>query len=155
MARYRITVNGTPRDVDVDPEMPLLWILRDRLNLTGAKYGCGVGACGACVVLQDNAPVRSCLLKASDAAGKSFVTIEGLSKDGSHPVQRAWLEEDVAQCGYCQPAMILSTVALLRDHPDPTDGDIEEALGAQMCRCGTFVRIRRAVKRAAAAKAAR
>jgi isoquinoline 1-oxidoreductase alpha subunit len=155
MARYRITVNGSRRDVDAAPDTPLLWVLRDTLALTGTKYGCGVGACGSCLVLRGGAAVASCRLTIAEAAGQSFVTIEGLSPDGGHPVQRAWIEEDVAQCGYCQPAMILRTVALLGEHADPSDAQIDAALGELVCRCGTSPRLRRAVTRAAAAARAR
>jgi isoquinoline 1-oxidoreductase subunit alpha len=149
MVKLQITIDARAREVDVEPDTPLLWVLRDALGLTGTKYGCGVGSCGACLVLQDGVPVKSCLVSASAAAGHAFVTIEGLSTDGAHPVQQAWLEEDVAQCGYCQPAMILGTAALLAEHPDPSDAEIDAALGELVCRCGAYVRIRRAVKRAA------
>lgn len=155
MAKYRITINGKPREIDVEPDTPLLWVLRDALGLTGTKYGCGVGSCGACLVLQDGAPVKSCVLTAAQAAGHRFVTIEGLSEKGDHPVQRAWIEEDVAQCGYCQPAMILGTVALLERHRNPSDAEIDAALGNLVCRCGTYARIRRAIRRAASQSSAR
>jgi len=147
---YRFTVNGLAREVAADPRMPLLWVLRDRLELFGTRFGCGVGECGACTVLDDaGSAVRSCLVTIAEAAGKSYTTIEGLSADGSHPCQRAWIEEDVAQCGFCQAGMILETAALLRARPEPTDADIDRALGEHVCRCGTYDRIRRAVKRAA------
>jgi aerobic-type carbon monoxide dehydrogenase small subunit (CoxS/CutS family) len=149
MARFVLTVNGRKREVvAADPDMPLLWVLRDRLGLTGTKYGCGVGACGACTVLQDGEAVRSCQVPVSMAPGKRITTIEGLSGDGSHACQRAWLEVDVAQCGYCQPGMILEAAALLARKPRPADEDIDSAFGDHVCRCGTHQRIRRAVHRA-------
>ncbi len=149
MARLALTVNGRKREVVVaDPDMPLLWVLRDRLGLPGTKYGCGIGACGACTVLQDGEAVRSCQVPVSMATGKRITTIEGLSRDGSHACQRAWLEVDVAQCGYCQPGMILEAVALLERNPHPGDEDIDSAFGDHVCRCGTHQRIRRAVHRA-------
>jgi aerobic-type carbon monoxide dehydrogenase small subunit (CoxS/CutS family) len=138
-------VNGVRHTLEVDAKMPLLWVLRDRLGLTGTKFGCGVGVCGACTVHQDGHAVRSCQLPAREATGHSFTTIEGLSQDGLHPCQRAWLEEDVAQCGYCQPAMILTAAALLRAHPQPTDADVDAAFADLICRCGTYTRLRRAV----------
>jgi isoquinoline 1-oxidoreductase subunit alpha len=146
---FSLTVNRVRRDVQADPDTPLLWILRDELGLTGTKYGCGIGACGACTVLLDGVALRSCQLPASAAAGKSFTTIEGLSEDGSHPCQRAWLEEDVAQCGYCQAGMILTAAALLRSNPRPTDADIDAAFDPMVCRCGTYPRMRKAIHRAA------
>ena len=150
MARPRVTINGTPRALTSSEDTPLLWVLRDELGLTGTKYGCGVGVCGACTVQVDGAAVKSCLLPAAGASGRTVTTIEGLSRDGTHPVQRAWLEEDVAQCGYCQPAMILRAAALLREHPDPTDQQIDEAMSEVLCRCGSYPRIRKAIRRAAA-----
>ena len=146
------TVNGAERTLDVDERMPLLWALRDVLSLTGTKFGCGMNRCGACTVHVDGEAVKSCMLPAGALAGKKVGTIEGLSKDGTHPVQRAWLEEDVAQCGYCQPAMILRATALLREHPDPTDAQIDEAMSEVLCRCGSYPRIRQAVKQAAEAR---
>jgi isoquinoline 1-oxidoreductase subunit alpha len=150
MSVYEIRVNGRLRQVEAsDPRMPLLWVLRDRLRLTGTKYGCGVGICGACTVLDRGRAVRACQVPVSDAVRGSYTTIEGLSRNGAaSPCQRAWIEEDVAQCGYCQPGMILETVALLERSPRPDDREIEEALGSHVCRCGTFARIRRAVRRA-------
>ncbi len=149
MARYRLTINGRARDVDTEPDMPLLWVLRDRLALTGTKYGCGVGACGACTVLEDGRDVRSCQVTVANAQKHRYTTIEGLSADGGHPCQRAWLEEDVAQCGYCQPGMILQAAALLAQKPQPSDADIDEAFAGHVCRCGTWQRVRRAVHTAA------
>ena len=146
----KLSINGQARTVASPAETPLLWVLRDELGLTGTKYGCGVGVCGACTVQVDGVATKSCVLPASAAAGKSIRTIEGLSGDGTHPVQRAWLEEDVAQCGYCQPAMILRAAALLSEHPDPTDAQIDEAMSEVLCRCGSYPRIRKAVHRAAA-----
>jgi isoquinoline 1-oxidoreductase alpha subunit len=145
----RLMVNGKAHEVDVPGDMPLLWVLRDVLGLTGTKYGCGMAQCGACTVLLDDDPVRSCMLPAGSVAGKRVTTIEGLSADGSHVVQRAWVEEDVVQCGYCQSGQIMSAVGLLRKTPRPTDAQIDEALGGNICRCGTYQRIRAAVHRAA------
>ena len=149
MARYRLTINGRAREVDAEPDMPLLWVLRDRLALTGTKYGCGVGVCGACTVLEDGRDVRSCQVTVANAQKHRYTTIEGLSADGGHPCQRAWLEEDVAQCGYCQPGMILQAAALLAQKPRPSDADIDEAFAGHVCRCGTWQRVRRAVHTAA------
>ncbi|HEV8597835.1 MAG TPA: (2Fe-2S)-binding protein [Gemmatimonadales bacterium] len=145
-----LSVNGRRHSVEVDSDTPLLWILRDQLRLTGTKYGCGVGACGACTVLLGDIALRSCQLPASAANGKSFTTIEGLSGDGTHPCQRAWIEEDVAQCGYCQAGMLMTVAALLKANPHPSDAAIDSALDQHVCRCGTYARIRRAVHRAAA-----
>ena len=149
MATFQLTVNGRVYGVDADPAMPLLWVLRDRLGLFGTKYGCGAGVCGACTVIEDGRAVRSCQLAIGSAAGKTFTTIEGLSPDGSHPCQRAWIEEDVAQCGFCQAGMIMETVALLRATPAPNDQQINAALQSHVCRCGTYDRLRRAVHRSA------
>ncbi len=149
MPRYTFTVNGEERTVDAGPDMPLLWVLRDMFGLLGTKYGCGVGACGSCTCLVDGQPTRSCVTQVSDVAGRRIQTIEGLSADGSHPLQQAWLEEDVAQCGYCQPGMIMSAAALLAENPKPTDQQIDDALDRHVCRCGTYNRIRRAIHRAA------
>jgi aerobic-type carbon monoxide dehydrogenase small subunit (CoxS/CutS family) len=149
MPRFTLTVNGRPRDVEAASDMPLVWVLRERLGLTGTKFGCGVGICGSCVILRDGAPVRSCQLRLSDAVRGRITTIEGLSEKGDHPVQRAWLEEDVAQCGYCQPGMLLCAAALLSRIARPADADVDAALAAQVCRCGSYPRIRRAVRRAA------
>jgi len=152
--KYAITVNGRERRIEAgDPDTPLLWILRDWLGLTGTKYGCGVGVCGACTVHVDGAEVRSCQtsVEALVRSGGRVTTIEGLSKDGKHPCQQAWLDEDVAQCGYCQAGMIMTAAALLRRKPQATDADIDEALSDHVCRCGTYTRIRRAVHAAAKA----
>ncbi len=145
----RLNVNGQDQEVNAPADMPLLWVLRDLMGLTGTKYGCGMSLCGACTVHVDGKAVRSCSTPVSAAAGKRITTIEGLSKDGSHPVQRAWAEIDVVQCGYCQPGQIMSAVALLKERPKPTDADIDAALAGNICRCGTYERIRAAVKRAA------
>lgn len=149
LALFRLVVDGRPREARAHPEMPLLWVLRDRLGVTAPKYGCGVGVCGACTVLEGTEPVRSCILPIGEAAGRSFTTLAGLAADGSHPVQRAWLEEDVSQCGWCQGGMMLETVALLAEHPDPTDEQIDAALYDVLCRCGSYARVRKAVRAAA------
>lgn len=149
MSAFTLNVNGAQQSVDAEPEMPLLWVLRDVLNLTGTKFGCGMGLCGACTILMDGMVVRSCITPVSSAAGKAIVTVEGLSPDASHPVQQAWLEESVPQCGYCQPGKIMSTVALLNKNPHPSDAEIEAAFDNHICRCGTYLRIKRAVQRAA------
>lgn len=149
MPTYVVEVNGVERRVDGEPDMPLLWALRDLLRLTGTKYGCGIGACGACTVHENGEAVRSCQIPLSATQGKRYVTIEGLSASGSHPCQLAWIEEDVAQCGYCQAGMIMEAAALLASKPTPTDGDIDSSLSDHVCRCGTFQRMRRAVHRAA------
>jgi isoquinoline 1-oxidoreductase subunit alpha len=149
MPAYRLLVNGAAREVDAPAEMPLLWVLRDRLGLTGTKYGCGVGICGACTVHIDGRAARACQVPVREAAGPRITTIEGLSPDGGHPVQRAWLEEDVAQCGYCQAGMIMCAAALLARDPRPSEADIEAAMSDSVCRCGTYQAIRRAIRRAA------
>ncbi|WP_203931101.1 (2Fe-2S)-binding protein [Virgisporangium ochraceum] len=149
VSRYRLHVNGRRQVVDVPGDTPLLWALRDELGLTGPRYGCGIGACGACVSLVDGAATRPCVRTVAESEGDRITTIEGLSARGDHPVQRAWLELDVAQCGYCQPGQIMATVALLARVPDPTDAQIDEALRDNVCRCGTYPRIRAAVRRAA------
>jgi isoquinoline 1-oxidoreductase alpha subunit len=146
---FILTVNGRRRTVEAAADTPLLWVLRDGLNLTGTKYGCGIGACGACTVHQNGKALRSCQITVAEAAGKAFTTIEGLSANGDHPCQRAWLEEDVAQCGFCQPGMIMTAAAMLRDNPRPTDADIDRVMSESVCRCGTYQRIRNAIKRAA------
>jgi len=144
-----LTINGQTHDVDADPETPLLWILRDHLGMTGTKYGCGKALCGACTVHVDGTPMRSCSLPLAAVAGKSIATIEGLSGDRSHPVQKAWIELDVPQCGYCQSGQIMSAVALLNRTPNPTDAEIDAAMAGNICRCGTYSRIREAIHRAA------
>jgi isoquinoline 1-oxidoreductase subunit alpha len=149
MPRYTLQINGQRHQVDADPEMPLLWVLRDLLRLTGTKYGCGMGICGACTVHEDGSAVRSCQIAISSTAGKNYTTIEGLSINGEHPCQRAWLEEDVAQCGYCQAGMTMTAAALLRSKPQPTDAEIDAAMSDHICRCGTYQRIRKAIHRAA------
>jgi len=148
-----VTVNGVARQFDGDPEMPLLWYLRDGLGLTGAKYGCGMGLCGACTVHVDGAAMRSCTTLMSAAAGKTVVTIEGLSANGDHAVQVAWKARNVPQCGYCQAGQIMQAVALLVEKPTPTDHDIDDAMQGNVCRCGTYQRIREAIKLAAGVKA--
>jgi len=145
----KLDINGTVRDVDASPEMPLLWVLRDVLGFTGTKFGCGMAQCGACTVHIDGQPVRSCVTPVSTVGTRKVRTIEGLSPDGSHPVQRAWAETDVVQCGYCQSGQIMTTVALLAQKPDPSDADIDAALSGNICRCGTYQRIREAVHLAA------
>ena len=144
-----LLVNGTRRRVDLPSDTPLLWALRDTLGLTGAKYGCGAGHCGACTVHLDGVAVRACTTPVARAAGKVITTIEGLSRDGSHPVQRAWVAEDVAQCGYCQAGQIMAAAALLRTTPRPSDAEIDAAMAGNLCRCGTYQRIRAAIHRAA------
>ena len=146
----KLNVNGAVREVDAPPDMPLLWVLRERLGFTGVKYGCGVAECGACTVHVDGKAVRSCVLPVSAVGASKITTIEGLSADGSHPVQQAWTEVDVVQCGYCQSGQIMAAVALLADKPDPTDADIDAAMAGNICRCGTYQRIREAVHQAAA-----
>ncbi len=147
----KLNVNGRIHQVDVEPEMPLLWVLRDHLDLQGTKYGCGISQCGACTVHLDGEPVRSCVLPAAAAAGKAIVTIEGLSAHGMHPVQKAWIEHEVPQCGYCQTGMIMAAVSLLERKPRPSDADIDGAM-TNLCRCGTYARVRKAIHAAAAAK---
>ncbi|MCI0403752.1 MAG: (2Fe-2S)-binding protein [Acidobacteria bacterium] len=144
-----LNVNGKDRSVDVGPETPLLWVLRDTLELTGTKFGCGAGLCGACTVHLDGAAVRSCSTPVSAAVGKRITTIEGLSSDRSHVLQQAWMEEDVPQCGYCQPGQIMAAAALLAKNSKPSDADIDSAMSGNLCRCGTYQRIRRAIHRAA------
>ena len=152
---FNLTINQKTVSVDALPDTPLLWVLRDNLNLKGTKYGCGAGLCGACTVLMDGDAIRSCLTPVSSAVGKTIVTIEGLSADGSHPVQKAWLAVDVPQCGYCQAGQILAAVALLSSTPHPTDGQIDDAMSGNLCRCGTYTRIRQAIHQAADSSAGR
>jgi len=146
-----LTVNGTRHDVDVSPDMPLLWVLRETLGLTGTKFGCGLGQCGACTVHVDGTAVRSCLTAVSDAAGRPITTIEGLSATATHRLQVAWVAEQVPQCGYCQSGQLMSAAALLATTPQPTDAQIDTAMAGNICRCGTYQRIRRAIHRAARA----
>jgi aerobic-type carbon monoxide dehydrogenase small subunit (CoxS/CutS family) len=144
----KLTVNGKTHDLDVEDDTPLLWVIRDEVGLTGTKFGCGVGACGACTVLLEDEPTRSCVLPLSAVAGRSITTIEGLSADKSHPVQKAWIAESVPQCGYCQSGMILTAAALLKRKTQPTDTEIDSAM-TNICRCGTYDRVRKAIHRAA------
>jgi aerobic-type carbon monoxide dehydrogenase small subunit (CoxS/CutS family) len=149
MSRLRFKVNGESHELDVPGDMPLLWALRDHLQLTGTRYSCGQGLCGTCTVLLDGEPIRSCVTDVADVEGREVLTIEGLSPSGDHPVQRAWIDEQVPQCGYCQAGQILNAVALLGRNPDPDDAAITEAMDDVLCRCGTYQRIRRAIERAA------
>lgn len=149
MAKVTLTINGESVALDVPADMPLLWALRDKLDLVGTKYGCGIGVCGSCTVLVNGVPMRSCVMPAISMAGMEITTIEGLDPDGAHPVQKAWNDEDVPQCGYCQAGQILTASALLRQNPDPNDEDIDSAMAGVLCRCGTYPRIRKAIKRAA------
>lgn len=149
----KLRVNGEEHELTVPEEMPLLWVLRDVLGLTGTKYGCGMAQCGACTVHLDGEAVRSCVLPAGSVGTRAVTTIEGLSSDGLHPVQRAWIEADVVQCGYCQPGQVMTAAALLRIKPNPTDKEIDDALSGNLCRCGTYQRIRAAVRRATQIKA--
>lgn len=151
MTEITFTVNGQLRTVDVPPQMPILWMVRDVLGLTGTKFGCGMAQCGACTLHLDGEAIRSCVTPASAAAGKALTTIEGLTADGRHPLQQAWIQEDVPQCGYCQSGQLMSAAALLAQNPNPTDAEIDAALRGNICRCGTYLRIRRAVRRAARA----
>lgn len=150
-----LTINGKQQRYDGDPEMPLLWLLRDELNLKGTKFGCGMGLCGACTVHINGEPARSCVTKASDVSGKSITTIEGISPDGGHPIQMAWAALDVPQCGYCQAGQMMTACALLKKTPNPTDAQIDSAMNGNLCRCGTYLRIRAAVHRAAQASNSR
>jgi isoquinoline 1-oxidoreductase alpha subunit len=149
MATINLTVNGKKQTVDVDPKTPLLWVLREHLDLVGTKYGCGVAQCGACTVHLGNVAVRSCSLPVSSIGSRAITTIEGLSADASHPLQQAWLEHDVPQCGYCQAGQIMSAAALLKQNPKPTDEQIENAMNGNLCRCGTYLRIKAAIHTAA------
>jgi isoquinoline 1-oxidoreductase subunit alpha len=148
MAKYSLKINGKTQLVDVDPSTPMLWVLRDHLNMPGTKFGCGMAMCGACTVHLDGNAVRSCSLPVSAVKKQAITTIEGLSANGTHPVQKAWLEHDVAQCGYCQGGQIMSAVALLKQNPKPTDEDIDNAMSGNICRCGTYLRIKEAIKTA-------
>lgn len=148
MSNVTLNINGQEFTFDAPSDMPLLWALRDKLNLTGTKYSCGIGVCGSCTVLVNGIPMRSCVIPAISMAGMDITTIEGLDPAGEHPVQRAWNDEDVPQCGYCQPAQILTASALLQQNPNPSDEDIDGAMAGVLCRCGTYHRIRKAIKRA-------
>ena len=146
MAKYSLKVNGKIQQIDVDPSTPILWVLRDHLNMLGTKFGCGMAQCGACTVHLDGSAVRSCSIPISAVGKSAITTIEGLSENGTHPVQKAWLEHDVAQCGYCQSGQIMSATALLKDNPKPSDADIDNAMSGNICRCGTYLRIKEAIK---------
>lgn len=146
MATYNLKINGKSRRVDVDPSTPVLWVLRDHLQLTGTKYGCGIAVCGACTIHLNGTAVRSCMLPVSAVGKQELTTIEGLSENAGHPVQKAWIEHDVAQCGYCQSGQIMTAAALLRDNPEPSDEDIEATMSGNICRCGTYLRIKEAIK---------
>jgi isoquinoline 1-oxidoreductase alpha subunit len=149
MASLLLTINGKPFNIEADPKMPLLWAIRDLAGLTGTKYGCGIAQCGACTVHLNGNPIRSCSVPVSSAVNQKITTIEGLSEDNSHPVQKAWIAEQVPQCGYCQSGQIMAAAALLKRNPHPTDQDIDIAMQGHICRCGTYPRIRKAIKRAA------
>lgn len=149
MAKYNLKINGKAQTVEVDPATPMLWVLRDHLNLVGTKYGCGIAQCGACTVHLNGMAVRSCQLPVSSIGKQEITTIEGLSQKADHPVQKAWIEHDVAQCGYCQSGQIMTAVAMLRDNPKPSDEDIEATMSGNICRCGTYLRIKEAIKTAA------
>jgi isoquinoline 1-oxidoreductase alpha subunit len=149
MPQFHLNINNKVHDFEADEQMPLLWALRDLLGLRGTKYSCGEGLCGACTVLLDGKPIRSCITPLSAITGKNIITIEGLSEDGSHPLQKAWSTEHVPQCGYCQSGQILNAFALLTKNPDPSDSDIDDAMANVLCRCGTYQRIRKAIHRAA------
>jgi isoquinoline 1-oxidoreductase subunit alpha len=149
MAKYSLNINGKSLQVDVDPNTPLLWVLRDHLNLVGTKFGCGIAQCGACTVHIDGDAVRSCSYPVSAVEDQQVITIEGLSENGDHPVQKAWVEHDVPQCGYCQAGQIMSAAALLNKNPSPSDTDIDDAMSGNICRCGTYVRIKKAIRTAA------
>ncbi len=153
MAAIKFTLNGKPQEVDVTPDMPLLWVLRDTLGMTGTKFGCGMSLCGACTVHVNGVAARSCVTTVANVQGKAVTTIEGLSPDVTHPVQRAWIELDVPQCGYCQSGQIMTVASLLEKLPNPTDADIDELMMGNICRCGTYQEIRRAIHRAAELKA--
>ncbi len=149
MAVFNLNINGKNREIDVDPTTPLLWVLRDHLNLVGTKYGCGIAQCGACTVHLDDVAVRSCMMPVSSISNQKVTTIEGLSENGDHPVQKAWLEVDTAQCGYCQTGQIMTAAALLKKNSNPSDEQIEMAMNGNICRCGTYLRIKESVKKAA------
>ncbi|AFL85124.1 aerobic-type carbon monoxide dehydrogenase, small subunit CoxS/CutS-like protein [Belliella baltica DSM 15883] len=146
MAKIEFTINGKEQTVDIDPSTPVLWVLRDHLDLVGTKYGCGIAQCGACTIHLDGEAVRSCVLPISSVQGQKITTIEGLSQDGDHPLQKAWMEHDVPQCGYCQTGQIMSAAALLKNVPNPSDAEIDTAMNGNICRCGTYTRIKTAIK---------
>jgi isoquinoline 1-oxidoreductase alpha subunit len=148
MAQFTLQINGTSRQVEVDPNTPLLWVLRDHLQLVGTKFGCGMAQCGACTIHLDGTAARSCSLPVSSVGTSSITTIEGLSENGDHPVQQAWIEHDVPQCGYCQAGQIMTAAALLQENPNPSDAEIESAMQGNLCRCGTYLRIKAAIKTA-------
>ena len=148
MPTYNLTINSQTHTVEVDSDTPLLWVLRDHINLVGTKYGCGIGQCGSCTVHVEGNAVRSCMLQVSQVVGMNITTIEGLSVEGDHPVQKAWLEHDVPQCGYCQSGQIMTAAALLKNNPNPSDREIDAAMNGNICRCGTYVRIKEAIKTA-------
>ncbi|MER3317514.1 MAG: (2Fe-2S)-binding protein [Allomuricauda sp.] len=149
MATFKLNINGKEQEVDVDPSTPVLWVLRDHLNLVGTKYGCGIAQCGACTIHLNGTATRACMLTVSSVGNSEITTIEGLSEEGDHPVQKAWLEVDVPQCGYCQAGQIMTASALLDKNPNPSDEEIEMAMNGNICRCGTYTRIKKAVKLAA------
>ena len=149
MAPIKFRMNGKNHSLEVDPGTPLLWVIRDKLGLTGTKYSCGMGLCGCCTVHVDGRPTRSCITPVSTVSGKEITTIEGLGANGLHPLQKAWIDDDVPQCGYCQPGQIMTAAALLKENPHPTDADIDDALSGNLCRCGTYQRIRTAIHKAA------
>ncbi|MCG2460370.1 (2Fe-2S)-binding protein [Flavobacteriaceae bacterium F89] len=153
MANFNLNINGENRQLDVDPTTPILWVLRDHFQLVGTKYGCGIAQCGACTIHMEGAAVRSCQLPVSAVGDKAITTIEGLSENGDHPVQKAWLEHDVYQCGYCQAGQIMSASSLISENPNPTDKEIETAMNGNICRCGTYTRIKKAIKSAAKSEA--
>lgn len=148
MATFTLNINGSSKQVDVDPNTPILWVLRDHLNLVGTKFGCGMAQCGACTIHLDGAAIRSCSLPVSSVGNSEITTIEGLAENANHPVQQAWIEHDVPQCGYCQAGQIMSAAALLRENPSPSDAEIESAMQGNLCRCGTYLRIKAAIKTA-------
>ncbi|MDW3651903.1 MAG: (2Fe-2S)-binding protein [Bacteroidia bacterium] len=149
MAIFNLNINGKTQEVDADPATPMLWVLRDHLNLVGTKYGCGIAQCGACTIHLDGAAIRSCQMPISAVSDKAITTIEGLSENGDHPLQKAWLEHDVPQCGYCQAGQIMSAASLLKDNPNPSDAEIDASMSGNICRCGTYLRIKAAIKTAA------
>ena len=148
MANFKLNVNGETHNIDVDPSTPILWVLRDHLNLVGTKFGCGIAQCGACSIHLNSMAVRSCQLPVASVGNGNITTIEGLSENGDHPVQKAWIENDVPQCGYCQSGQIMQAASLLKSNPNPTDEEIESAMDGNLCRCGTYTRIKKAIKRA-------